>query len=355
MKLLFYINTISNGGAERVMTNLATELSKRGHDCTLATTFKCDWEYKYGKNVKRLSFYEERPKSFFKRNIEIILRLKKLIRINKYDILITFMNEPNIRGVISTLGTSTKSVISVRNDPKKIYLKPRNKFFANTLFKKAHLAIFQTEDAKNFFCEKIRRNSRIMYNPVNETFYNTTLAKERFGIVTMGRLSPQKNHVMLIKAYSLISDKVKDDLYIYGMGDQSPLVKLATLLGIENRVHLMGQCNDVSSTLSKSRLFVLSSDYEGMPNALMEAMAVGIPCISTDCPCGGPKALFPQSIHEYLSPVGNEITFAEKILKVLSSEEEEIRVARYCKEGAKIFESSRVFDEWDNVLTNLIL
>lgn len=91
-----------------------------------------------------------------------------------------------------------------------------------------------------------------------------------------------------------------------------------------------------------------------MPNALMEAMAVCIPCVSTDCLCGGPKFLFPQCIHEYLSPIGNEVAFAERILKVLNSEDEEIRVADSCKEGAKMFESSRVFDEWDNVLTNLV-
>jgi glycosyltransferase involved in cell wall biosynthesis len=354
MKLLFYINTISNGGAERVIVNLATELSKRGHNCTLLTTFREDWEYQYGENVKRLSFYEERPNSFFKRNVEIIFLLNKLVRKNKYDLLITFMNEPNIRGIISTFGTSTKSVISVRNDPKKIYSKRIHRFFANILFKKAHLAVFQTEEAKSFFCERIRSNSIVVYNPVNDIFYNTTLNNDRFGIVTMGRLVEQKNHLMLLKAYSRISHKTKEDLYIYGTGDQIPLLKLAELLGISNRVHLMGQCNDVASVLSRSKLFVLSSDYEGMPNALMEAMAVGIPCISTDCPCGGPRALFPPNIHEYLSPIGNEVALAERILKILSSEDEEIRVAHFCKEGAKIFESSRVFDEWENVLTNLI-
>lgn len=354
MKIFFYINTISHGGAERVMTNLATEMSKRGHECKLITTYKSTWEYNIAKEVKRVSIYKVRPKSFYSRNIKVIFKLRNFLKKEQPDILITFMGEPNFRGILAKLGTSVKIISSVRNDPNKEYAGRIRSILAKTLLEKADHIIFQTEDARNWFSNHIKSKSSIIFNPVNPIFYNTALKKERKGIITVGRLVEQKNHALLIKAYSLIANKISEELYIYGSGNTDELKKLAESLDVGEKVHFCGQCSDVPSVLAASRLFVLSSNYEGMPNALMEAMAIGLPCISTDCPCGGPKMLFPKNIWHYLTPVGNHIILAERMLEILTNKKEEDCLAFECKTGASKFKSAKVFDNWEEVIKKTI-
>ncbi len=347
MKLHFYINSVSNGGAERVMCNLATEMSERGHDCTLTTTFRSAWEYETGKKVKRFSLFQERPKSFFLRNVGTIFKLRALLKKSKPDLLVTFMCEPNFRGIVATRGLPVKSVISVRNAPEFEYGNSLLRFLAKTWFRLAHFTIFQTSEAQCWFPLSIRKKSAIIFNPVAKIFYETPRRSAPQGIVTMGRLTAQKNHALLIRAFAKIADKIPDDLSIYGNGNSEPLKVLAKAVGVGARVRFPGRSSDVPEILSGARLFVLSSDFEGMPNALMEAMAVGVPCISTDCPCGGPKMLFPKTAGQFLVPVNDDAILAEKMLQVLTNSETEKRLADECKKAAAAFESSKIFNAWE--------
>lgn len=350
MRIYFYINTISHGGAERVMANLICEMFQRGHQCKLITTYKTDWEYNLPRDVSRVVLFSEPVKSTLKRNFYGVTRLRREIIEGHPDVLITFMAEPNFRGILATMKTQVKSVVSVRNDPKREYKGWCRFTLARILFKFSSLIVFQTDDAKHCFPTSLQEKSVVIHNPVNEIFFNTQVLKDRYGIVTMGRLTSQKNHSMLIRAFALISDKISDDLYIYGSGNPNQLRELAIQLGVSDRVHFPGQCDAVQDVLIKSKLFVLSSDYEGMPNALMEAMAVGVPCISTDCPCGGPQMLFPRSISDYLVPVNDYHKLAERILYVVSHPQELDKLAAECKSAARVFESTRIFDKWENII-----
>lgn len=198
------------------------------------------------------------------------------------------------------------------------------------------------------------KKSVIIYNPIGEIFYNTRLNEVRSGIVTVGRINKLKNHKLLIEAFAKIANKINDDLTIYGSGDTASLKIYAELLGVGQRVHFPGQISNVPFSLRNARLFVLSSDIEGMPNALMEAMAIGLPCISTDCPCGGPRMLFPKSIAAYLVPVGDSETLSERILTVLTDRELEIFLAQECKKASFEFEPCRVFDRWEWLFENVV-
>lgn len=354
MKILFYINTIAHGGAERAMTNLATEMSTRGHRCILVTTNYADTEYDLDEHVDRRVLFETRPSSFIERNFKVVKRLRKIIKTEYPDIMVTFMGEPNIRGLIARLGLPVKSVISVRNDPQREYPGLFLRVLSKCLFRLADCVVFQTSDAQKWFPSSIQAKSTIIYNPVKDIFYRTSLTENRHGIVTVGRIVEQKNHTMLLKAYSTIADKIKDDLFIYGSGDTSLLISQAKDLGIYERVHFLGSSDSIYAQLAKFRLFVLSSDYEGMPNALMEAMAVGLPCISTDCPCGGPRMLLSGVAKDYLVGVGDYQTLGKKMLEVLSENDKEVLLSSECKKASYIFESSLVYDAWENKLSSLL-
>ena len=93
MKIFFYINTISSGGAERVLTNLATEMSTRGHECVLITSFPCSWEYSYGEDVQRISLDLNKIEGYFKRNVILIYRLRKLLKSERPDLWQNLISE----------------------------------------------------------------------------------------------------------------------------------------------------------------------------------------------------------------------------------------------------------------------
>lgn len=351
-KIVFYINAIHHGGAERVICNLATQFSERQYECVLLTSFIDEWEYKYGEKVRRDSLFDRPIKGFLKRNICLISELRHRLREEDPDVLISFMAEPNFRAIISAMGLKTKVIVSVRNDPNKEYPNFFMRILAKTLYRKATGIIFQTEDAKRWFPTSIQRKAAVIYNQVDTAFYETVYEGERHNIVTTGRLVPQKNHKMLIKAFSMIADKIPDDLYIYGDGElRSELEMLIRELNMERRVFMPGSIKNVADTIKSAKLFVLSSDYEGMPNSLMEAMALGLPCISTDCPCGGPRMLLEKRVgNDILLPVGRPDLLAKAMLKLLECDELRNRTGKILRESAALFFPDNVYHIWESFI-----
>lgn len=305
------------------MVNLAKFFSENGFDTTLVTSFRDKWEYPLAPTVRRLTLEETEVKqSRVKRNLSRIKKLRDLCKSEKPDILVSFMEEPNFRAMVATRGLPVKTLVSVRNDPSKEYAGKLGWLVGKLLLPMADGCVFQTRDAQRWFPERLQKKSKIIYNAVKEDFYNVTRTPVRGEIVTCGRLTEQKNHSMLIEAFAEVQkDYSFARLKIYGEGElRERLQKQIIQLHLEGKAFLMGATNNVAEALRTADLFVLSSDYEGMPNALMEAMAVGVPCISTDCPCGGPKELLKGLEKETLVPIGNAIKLAGKIEEHLSGE-----------------------------------
>ena len=125
-------------------------------------------------------------------------------------------------------------------------------------------------------------------------------------------------------------------------------------LELEDNVILLGQRENVPEILSKAKLFVLSSDYEGMPNALMEAMAVGVPAVSTDCPCGGPKELFGEKLQNLLTPVGNTDALADKMIFLLQNDKERENIGKELRQRAKLFRVDDVGQKWIEYIESLL-
>lgn len=127
-------------------------------------------------------------------------------------------------------------------------------------------AVFQTEDAKRWFPQKLQRKSKVIYNIVDSRFFETVYRGEH-DIITVGRISPQKNHTMLIKAFKKVHDKFPEErLVICGRTQTEMGIKeLIEKLELEDNVILLGQRENVPEILSKAKLFVLSSDYEACP------------------------------------------------------------------------------------------
>lgn len=349
-KIAFYIDNTGRGGAQRVMCNLVDCFCSKGYEVLFINDFRLDGEkpqYNVNENAKRIFLQENMADGHCR-----VRKLRKLLKSERPEIIVSFMRRPNIRMLLAALGLRMKKYVSVRNDPKKEYGKSCAwKLIANLLFLTASGCVFQTEDAKRYFWEAIRRKSAVIYNPVDKRFFDIKREARPRDIVTFGRLEPQKNHELLLRAYAKLADKVPDDLYIYGEGRlREKLEALCRELNISDRVHLPGNISNVPDVLSCARLFVLSSDYEGMPNALMEAMAAGVPAIATDCPCGGPKELLGDVLPECLVPCGDVEALKEKTEKVLSDEKLRDEWSDAVKSASEAFEPSVVFEQWENYI-----
>ena len=184
-------------------------------------------------------------------------------------------------------------------------------------------------------------------NPLNPIFLEEVPCnRDTKRIVTVGRLEKQKNQAILINAFIGLSERFPGwTLDLYGEGRLRPV--LETLIGDHaDVVRLMGETSDMRGVFSQTALFVLPSLYEGMPNALMEAMAMGIPCIATDCPCGGPAMLIQNGENGLLVPVDDERALADAMEAVMTDGELGQKLGANAKRIRESGDPKWVLGEW---------
>ena len=330
MKIMFCLGSMRKGGAERVVANLSNAFSKN-HDVNIVVTIPGESMYELNDNIKYFSLDKcNKKNNFISRTISRIFRLRKIIKEINPDVIVSLLPEPTYRLMIAKIFLDKKTIISVRNDPNVEYNTFFKKMLVKLLYTKADGFVFQTEDAKKWFSKKIQDKSTVIPNPINENFICEPYDGEREKtIVTVGRLNVQKNQKLLIDAFYEVS-KIYEDyiLKIYGSGPlQENLQNQINRLNLNDKVTLMGQSDNIKQEIYKAGMFVLSSDYEGMPNALMEAMALGLPCISTDCPIGGSKYLIKSGVNGLLTPVNDKEKLTKSIIKMIEDKQMTQRIS----------------------------
>ena len=156
-------------------------------------------------------------------------------------------------------------------------------------------------------------------------------------------------------AFAKIADEYPDmRLIIFGEGEnRNKLEKLIEEKNLIDRISLPGNVSDIADRICSARIFTLTSNTEGMPNSIMEAMALGIPVISTDCPCGGPAMLIEDSVNGLLVPVGDAYALADAFRKILSDNEFEITLGNNAYESSKKYDPQKVNSQWEKFLNEL--
>ena len=357
MKVLLYINVLGGGGAERVVANLANQLSDHGHIVGIITSFTVLNEYYINENITRFNLDTRAYKGRIDKNYCRIKQLRDILIREEPDILLSFMAEPNFRAIIAAAHLRTKVIVSVRNDPNREYGGVIGHLIGKLLLPIADGCVFQTSEAQQWFSKKLQSKSKIILNQVNDEFFSVSRYPQQGQIVTLGRLSKQKNHLLLIRSFSEIVHKYPfAELHIYGDGEMRDELSMAIKdLELDSKVFLMGNTKNVYEVLAKADIFVLSSDYEGMPNALIEAMSVGVPCISSDCPCGGPNMIINNNETGLLFPVGQQAKLVEKLDFMLSNEREKMRIGDNAKKYARThFDAEKIYNDWEEYLLSII-
>ena len=352
---MFYINSIRHGGAERVMLQLAERFAASGWRSVLVTSFTAPDEFPVPRGVERISIEREQIRqSALRRNLSRIATLRALLRQYAPAALISFMAEPNFRAVLAAQGLPVKTIVSVRNDPSREYGGRLSGFVGRRILPRANGCVFQTRDAMAWFPPAFQKKSTVIMNQVSERFFEEPPAAEHRDIVAVGRLNAQKNHSLLIRAYAALGP-TEGRLVIYGEGEKrEALEALVRELHLEGRVLLPGLSDNVPRDIKGAKLFVLSSDYEGMPNALLEAMALGLPCISTDCPCGGPREILQNGENGLLVPVGDEQALCAAMAALLNDPAGRAVLGENARRTAEGFRPEVVFRQWEKYVESVI-
>ena len=349
MKILFYIGNLKKGGAERVVVTLSNRLVK-DNDVTIITTTDEKPEYNLDKKISLFILKDFADnKNILTKNIIYLKKLKKYIKDINPDIIVGFLPEPSYRLLLLRPFIRTPVIISDRNDPKIEYASLKNKIIMKWLYHRADGFVFQTSEAQNYFSKKIQSKSIVIANPVDDKFFNVNYCGEKSKeFINVGRLNEQKNQIFLIDCFKEVIKKHSDyKLLIYGDGNMkdeiSSYVKINKL---NNNIKLCGNVDDIENILKEKKGFILSSKYEGMPNALMEAMAVGVPCISTDCPCGGPRELIKNNINGLLVKSNDKNELVSAMYKIIENDKMCKKIAMAAKKNMNNYSCDKIVSKW---------
>jgi glycosyltransferase involved in cell wall biosynthesis len=317
-KVMFVISNISFGGAQRVTWTLAKWMNNNNIEPVVVAIGHSTNNYTLPEGIKVIQIGQ-------KHNCEIMItisRIRNIINREKPAVVITLGISTSIYSVLAMIGLRIPHIVSERNDPIHFAGKVWVKKISRALMKLANGFVFQTEEARDFYPEDVKKHGCVIPNPLMATnLPQAQVALNEKLVVTMGRLTGQKNHRMLVDAFSKFVKTHPDyQLHIYGSGElRAQTAAYIIEKGMESYVTLFEACDDVLQRICGAEMFVLTSDFEGMPNALMEAMAMGLPSISTDCPCGGPRYLIQHRENGMLVPVGDAVAM-EKAMCTLADD-----------------------------------
>lgn len=340
-KIAFYIGALRKGGAERVFVNLADYFQREGYEVIMVTQYQVEEEYDLPTGVERIVSDIKEEEVSRSRVLNFFRRLNKLHviwREQKPDLALSCIGKNNFMTVVSAMGTNTKAVVSVVGEAAEEYPTKVMRMLANLLFPCAAGIILQTERSRDFFCKRVGKRAVILPNSLNPAFIRPRFEGEREKeIVSVGRMDENKNHEMQLRAFAALHRSFPDyTLTIYGDGElHSAIEELARELGIADRVRLPGVVPDVAGRIERASLFLLTSYSEGVSNALIEALALGLPAIATDVPSGGTEELMEDGVNGLIIPAGDQKALESAMERMLSDPAYADRLGR---EAAKIQE-----------------
>ncbi len=301
-KIVFVLPDMSGGGTERVVALLANEFVQRGYEVTILLFAGDHIAYPLEKKIEIFVAGETSAGKAFVR-LKRLSRMRKFYKNNRGCHIFAFSAMGAVFSAIATIGIPCGFLVSERNDPSRYeHIKIRN-----LAYMKTKKLVLQTEDMKRYFPVRLQKKAVVIPNPVANEIPEPYTGIRKKRIVSVARLQPQKNHRLLIASfYDFLQEYPDYELHIFGVGElETELKKQAEELKITKKVIFRGFSSNVKEEIWDSSMFVLSSDYEGISNAMIEALAMGVPVISTDCPVGGSRMYIENEISGLLVPVGD--------------------------------------------------
>lgn len=319
----FLMPSMEGGGAERVVSILCNYFAEEGYKVKIYLLNKDVIDYELDSRVK-IDKTNVQDNSGIKKKVSRLLGIRKILRDNPNSTIISFFSMYNLYTLSASIGLKNRIIVSERLDPRKSL--PNNRVLfevRNFLYKRAHKIVFQTPDAKDFFPKNIQGKGVVIANPLKDGLPERFIGERRHEVVTFARLEPQKNYPLLLDAFEQFSQRHPDYiLKIYGKGTMEEKLKdIVCEKGMEEKVQFNGFVKNLHETIRGAMMFVLPSDYEGLSNSMLEALAIGLPCVCTDCPPGGAKMFIKSGENGILVPVRDSTVMCEAMCRIAEQED----------------------------------
>lgn len=354
MRILFVISSLGIGGEQKVASILTREFIKKGHDVKIQVlSQKKEKQFEFDRQIN--IEYCKKEKGIIKKHLRRLKTIKKAVESFKPQAVIAFALYPSIYCSLLKGGIRVPVVISERNDPK-IYCTciKLMRFFC---YRFADAAVFQTREAAEYFSYIPDKKKYIIGNPLDfDAMPDPYVGEREKKVVNTARLVPAKRQEVLIKAMERVFKSHPDySLEIYGDGNLKPHLKnYIEDLGLNSHIKIIPATTSVLDKIKKASVFVLCSRNEGFPNSLAEALAIGVPSISTDCRIGGPAEMIKNNINGLLVPVDDQEELTKAILKLIQDKEFANTISKNAIETMKRFDKEAIGTEWLELLGKLV-
>lgn len=346
--IIFFIGTLCVGGAERVVSVISNKLAEEKYPVEIITYYDRTVHYTISKSIKLTSIERETSSQNIIKNL---LFLRRYIKLNAGTV-VSFMAIFNMLAIIAGIGLKIPIYVADRSDPR---VEPSNIFMRklrNFSYNFATGVVLQTQGNKKYFSKYIQSKSRVIFNPVdigdNEGLALRTVKQNR--IVSVGRLVKEKKQKTIINAFALLYHIYPEyELTIYGEGPcRNALEQRIEELGLTSAVSMPGTVEDIPGQIADAKLFVLTSDHEGMPNSLIEAMCLGLPVISTKV--SGATDVIIDGVNGLLLDANDEKTLAREMKKILTNTRNMNFIANNAVLLNKKLEVKKICDEWKDFI-----
>lgn len=348
MRLIFITDTLSSGGAERVVSILANYFVVK-RPTEIICLRKLDAFYTIKPEVK-LSYADDYSKGWLGK----MLWLRHYIK--EDDILLPFMVKVYCVTLLSLLGKKVQVIASERNDPKTT--DQPWKFLRPLLLPKASILVVQTQQIKNFFSNRIKAKIEIILNPLDlRNCYQGDWNPDSKVVLAVGRTDQQKNYPMMIRAFKKVHEAHPEfKLEIWGSRsiseDGDTIINLIKDIDATNYISIHGRTDNMSDLYGKAYMFVMSSNYEGLSNALIEALSSGLPCVSTKV--SGATDIIKNGENGLLVDVGDENGFCQAILRLVENPDEAGALAINAQKCRQMFSRDNICGQWEGLIDRTV-
>ncbi len=365
LRILFLVSSMGAGGTERVAALLCRQWIAQGHDVTLMPTYSRRGTCVYALDERvsldfladRFGGAREHPPNALRR----LSALRQAVRELRPDVIVSFLTNVNIAALVATIGLGVPVVVSERSFPPRQKISTFLRVMRRASYWRAAAVVAQTGGIADWllrYCPGAK--TVVIPNPVVVPIQNSEsrlepeqhLARGRRMILSVGRCVPEKGFDRLVEAFARIAQNLPDcDLVILGEGpERRALERLCEAHGMTSRVHLPGHVGNVGDWYEAASVFVLTSHCEGFPNALLEAMAYGLPAVSVAC-ATGPADIIRDGIDGVLVPGdSNAAGIAVALCRIMRDEETREAMGRRAREVAERFSTSSIGTSWNTLL-----
>lgn len=347
-RVLFVNLRLTAGGSERVMALLANGFADRGIDTEMLILKEENITYEINDKVKLTNCFCPLIGNKIIWHFRRIWSIRKAIIDSGADTIISFMWDINMNVILACLGLKKKIVISERADPRNESRKKTFSFANRWIFPLADLIVFQTNEVKEVYSKKCRQKSVVIPNPVNPVANKIDINMNDPVIVAAGRCTEQKNFRMLLQAFNIFyKNHTEYKLLVLGDGGlRDKLQREALNMECGKNVCFLGYVNDPNKYMQKASIFASSSNYEGISNSMMEALAMGLPAVCTDCPVGGAAMMIDNDVNGILVPVNDAKAMSDAFSKIADNKTFAEMLSTNSYNRSKDYTITKIVDRW---------